>query len=77
MLAFIGLFSLPLAANSVNPPLSDTGGFSEPNCTQCHTGTLNPSGGSVTILGLPAVYQPGAIIPIQVQIATLRGQLGI
>jgi uncharacterized protein (TIGR03437 family) len=68
VVVFVGLFSLPLAANAVNPPLSFTGGFSEPNCTQCHTGTVNPSGGSVAVVGAPAVYTPGSTIPIQVQI---------
>src|SRR5580704_10194256 len=59
------LCSLPLAANSVNPPLSFTGGFEEPNCTQCHTGTVNSAGGKVMILGVPAVYTPGSTLPIQ------------
>jgi uncharacterized protein (TIGR03437 family) len=72
-LALVCIFSFSASANPINPPLAFTGGYSEPSCTQCHTGTVNPPGGSVSILGVPAVYQPGVTIPLQVQIADAAG----
>jgi uncharacterized protein (TIGR03437 family) len=70
------LLALPLAANPVNPPLSFTGGFGEPNCGQCHTGTTATSGSNVMILGTPAIYSPGSTIPIQVQITDSAANWG-
>jgi uncharacterized protein (TIGR03437 family) len=53
---------------SLGPPLARTGGFGEPTCADCHTGTpLNGGPGSVTI-GAPAFYTPGATVPIPVTI---------
>src|ERR1017187_2305396 len=70
------LLALPLAANPVNPPLSFTGGFGEPNCGQCHTGTTVTAGSNVMILGTPAIYSPGSTIPIQVQITDSASNWG-
>ena len=43
------------------PPLGHTGGFGEPTCVICHIGDdENAYGGSVSILGLPEAYEPGA-----------------
>ena len=66
---FIALMSFAslLSADSSNPPTSTTGGFSEPNCTKCHTGALNPSTGRVTI-SPPTAYSPNTTSPIQVTI---------
>ncbi len=61
-------FASPAAANSANPPLSFTGAFREPDCTQCHGGTPNRTGTNLVIANVPAVYTPGATVPIQVQI---------
>jgi hypothetical protein len=42
------------------PPLAHTGGFGEPTCVACHMdGDLNDAGGSLTIEGVPARYEPG------------------
>ena len=42
------------------PPLAYTGGFGEQTCIACHMdGELNEPGGTLTIEGLPARYQPG------------------
>ena len=42
------------------PPLAHTGGFGEPTCLTCHMdGELNEPGGTLTVEGLPARYQPG------------------
>jgi len=42
------------------PPLAHTGGFGEPTCLACHMdGELNEAGGSLTIEGAPAHYEPG------------------
>lgn len=40
------------------------------NCTLCHEGDVNQPGGSVTILGVPAVYTPGQIYSIRVRLAS-------
>lgn len=37
-----------------------TGGFKEPTCQMCHMGNdLNAAGGTLTLTGVPAEYQPG------------------
>lgn len=42
------------------PPLAHTGGFGEPTCAACHTGSpLNAFDGQVRVEGLPAAYEPG------------------
>ncbi len=66
VLAAIGL-PVVLLSYPRNPPTGYTGGFGEPNCTQCHSGTVNPAGGSVTI-GAPASYTTGATVQIPVTI---------
>jgi len=67
-LSFISMGSASAAASRSRvhvvlrdqPPLAHTGGFGEPTCLQCHMdGELNETGGSLTIEGLPARYQPG------------------
>jgi hypothetical protein len=41
-------------------PPGVTGGFGEPTCVQCHSGSgLNAPGGSLEVDGLPARYTPG------------------
>lgn len=58
---------LMLRAHSTNMPAGYTGGFGEPNCTQCHSGTPNPSSGSVTLLR-PGYYPAGGTATITVTI---------
>ncbi len=63
-----------LLALSEGPPPGTTGDsfFNEPSCNQtdCHVGNaLNASGGSLTIAGVPAQYQPGKTYPITVTIS--------
>ena len=38
------------------------------NCTSCHSGTVNPAGGSVTAIGLPTMYTAGLSYPFSVKI---------
>jgi len=38
------------------------------NCTSCHSGTVNPAGGSVTAIGLPTTYTAGLSYPFSVKI---------
>ncbi|MCS6884423.1 MAG: choice-of-anchor V domain-containing protein [Acidobacteriota bacterium] len=54
----LGCTAIVLAFSS-GPPPSNTGAPGESNCSQCHTGTVNASGGSATISGLPQSYVPG------------------
>jgi uncharacterized protein (TIGR03437 family) len=61
------LVPFPLFANSTNVPAGSTGGFGEPTCVQCHTGTLNPASGKVSI-NAPALYTPGITQTLQVVI---------
>lgn len=65
------LVSGVLIANSGGPQLGLTGGFGEPNCTQCHTGNpLNAPGGSVTLSGLPETgYTPNQNYSVTVALA--------
>jgi hypothetical protein len=53
----------PAATVSAYPehvPPGYTGGFGEPTCAQCHTGTApNAGGGSLELEGLPRRYEPG------------------
>ena len=63
-----------LLALSEGPPAGTTGDsfFSEPSCNQsgCHVGnSINAPGGSLTITGVPAQYQPGQTYPIHVTIS--------
>ena len=60
--------SLLLFANSGGPPPGRTGGFGEPNCTQCHVGTVNSGPGSVTI-AVPEFYTSGDTFPIRVTVS--------
>lgn len=42
------------------PPAGFTGGFGEPSCVACHTGSeINAFGGRVTLEGLPRRWRPG------------------
>ena len=57
-LALAGAAAVPRSAET--PPAGFTGGFGEPDCTHCHLGNdVNAFGGSVTVEGLPARYDPG------------------
>ena len=61
-----------LLANFSQPELGVTGGFGQQTCNQqlCHSGNaLNAPGGSLTINGVPAEYQPGQTYPITVTLA--------
>jgi hypothetical protein len=59
-----------LFAYEFGPPAAHTGDFSEPTCTECHTSfPLNATGGTLTVTGVPAQYQPGQTYPITVTIA--------
>jgi hypothetical protein len=63
-----------LLANFSQPELGVTGGFGQPTCNQqlCHSGNaLNAPGGSLTINGVPAEYQPGQTYPITVTLARM------
>lgn len=67
-LLFMLLASLPLAATSTLVPAGHTGGYGEPTCIECHSGSLNPPGGSVSV-SFPPVYTPGVAQTLQVSIA--------
>ena len=62
------LVPLLVYAYEFGPPSGYTGGFNEPNCTECHFGTaVNTGGGNVRIT-LPATYASGATVPVTVTI---------
>jgi uncharacterized protein (TIGR03437 family) len=55
-------------AYAEGPPAAVTGGFGEPTCTDCHTGTaLNGGSGKVTITG-PQTYTSGGTFNITVTV---------
>jgi len=59
-----------LLAFSGGPSPGLTGDFGQLNCTDCHTGNpLNAAGGTLSIEGLPAQYNPGQTYPITVRIS--------
>lgn len=46
-----------------------TGGFKEPTCQQCHFGNdLNAPGGTLTLSGVPATFQPGETYTLTVKL---------
>jgi uncharacterized protein (TIGR03437 family) len=54
-------------AYAEGPPAAATGGFGEPNCTDCHTGTaVNAGGGKVTIAVSASSYTSGGTYTITV-----------
>src|SRR5690349_15166704 len=54
-------------AHSSAPVIAHTGGFNEPACNECHTGTaLNGGGGKVTIAVSSASYSSGTDYQITV-----------
>jgi hypothetical protein len=58
-----------IIARSAGAPTAHTGDFGEQDCTACHTGnSLNTTGGSVTITGVPAAYTPGQTYPITITV---------
>lgn len=52
---------------SSNPPIDRTNRNSGSNCTQCHSGSLNPSGGSLSLTGTTSYY-PGKVYTIGVAV---------
>lgn len=78
LLLLVSFTSLALARSN-NPPSSRTGAFAvatvaaEGNCTGCHSGQLlNEPSGSVAILGIPALYTPGATYPLTVSVTSTQ-----
>jgi hypothetical protein len=66
---FAAFISFKGKFNSSQPPSNHSGapdGFG--TCANCH-GNLNTGGGSVTVTGLPAHYQPGVTYPFSVTIS--------
>ena len=58
-----------ILAFSSGPPLARTGDFGENTCLECHLGnSLNAPGGSLSISGVPANYEPGQTYQIQVTV---------
>ena len=52
-----------------NPPLAHTGGFGEPTCRFCHAGSeLNLEPGTLSIVDVPAVIEPGSAYTIIVEL---------
>lgn len=49
------------------PPPGHTGGFGEPDCTDCHfDAPVNPEGGELRVDGLPDHYAPGETYDLRV-----------
>jgi hypothetical protein len=59
------------------PPAAHTGGFDEPTCYACHfDGTLNESGGFLSIEGVPAGYEASRNYTIVVTLSRPEMQRG-
>jgi uncharacterized protein (TIGR03437 family) len=68
-MAFLLALLVPILvyAYAEGPPAGATGGFGEPNCTDCHTGTaVNAGGGKVTITVSAPSYTSGGTYTITV-----------
>lgn len=69
-------------ANSTGPPLAHTGApriadrNAEPSCNTfgCHQGNPMNTSGTLEILGLPAVYDPGVVYPVTVRLTSIATQ---
>ena len=58
-----------VGAFSTGPPAAHTGGFGEPTCTVCHSGTaLNGGGGQVSIT-ISGTYSSGDTVPVTVTVS--------
>lgn len=69
LVSCILLFSAAVYAFSGGPPPSQTGAPSETTCFDCHDSfQLNRGPGSVSISGLPKIYQPGQRITLEVTV---------
>lgn len=66
LFAIIGIAILQLNYSS-NPPIDRTNRNSGSNCTQCHSGSLNPVGGSLSLTGTSSYY-PGKVYTIGVAV---------
>lgn len=67
LLGSICFLALPiiLFAYSFGPPPGFTGAPGELSCTFCHIGApLNPGDATLSVIGLPTDYQPGATYPL-------------
>lgn len=61
------LFGAGAALYAAGPPPAHTGGFGEETCAYCHfENELNDPGGSLSIRGVPASYEPETEYPIEV-----------
>jgi PKD repeat protein len=78
-LAVLALVMQLVFAHSGTPQAAKSGAPGENNCTQCHSGTLNSGGGSVSILfnNGQNSYTPGQVYPISVTVADpIRTRMG-
>ena len=77
ILAALCVWAAIAFARSSGAPASRTGAPSingvaaESNCTGCHSGTLN-SGGSVSLLGVPALFRAGRTYRLTVHLASTQ-----
>jgi len=66
-LALIGASLAAVPAFKTGPPPAHTGGFGEPTCRACHSDAgLNEPGGTLTLSGAPASYEPGKTYQLDV-----------
>jgi BACON domain-containing protein len=61
--------SVLLRAYSTGPPSGYTGGFSEPNCTACHSTFPVDSGAGSVSISAPATYASGVTYPVTVAVS--------
>jgi hypothetical protein len=70
LLLVIAMTPATLRSFAEGPFPGFTGGFGEPTCQQCHFGNdLNAAGGTLTLTGVPAVYQPGKSYALTVSLS--------
>jgi len=66
-LVLIGASLAAVPAFKTGPPPAHTGGFGEPTCRACHSDAgLNEPGGTLTLSGAPASYEPGKTYQLDV-----------
>lgn len=68
--------ALTPARHGDGPPPGHTGGFGEPTCLACHTGSdANEPGGALLVEGLPERFEPGRAYGLRVVLES--GEMGV
>ena len=70
MIGFLAaIAAAPARPSRDGPPLGFSGGFGEADCTSCHfEAEVNSAVGSLSLSGVPVVYEPGETYRVQLRL---------